>query len=97
MPIEPQIQIAEVDPGQPPLSRAAVELTPALRFRFHAKNARGKVIEQLKADKTIPLLDQEYILARIAEIPAEHEILDLAVIGNPHKAGFNFSVTVCEL
>lgn len=94
---EPNIEISEVEPGEEPLERPAVELTPALRFRFSEKNSREKVIEKLKAAKDIPLLDQEYILTRIAAIPEEHGILQLSIIGNPHKAGFNFTFTVCEL
>ena len=94
---EPNIEISEVEPGEAPLERPAVELTPVLKFRFYEKNSREKVIEKLKAAKDIPLLDQEYILTRIAAIPEEHGILQLSIIGNPHKAGFNFTFTVCEL
>jgi len=94
---DPKIKTTEVDPGETPLPRAAVELSSALKFRFHVKNSRAKVIELLKAEREIPLLDQEYILARIAAIPAEHDLLQVSIIGNPHKAGFNFSFTACEL
>ena len=93
----PKIQISEVEPGQPPLLRAAVELSPALKFRLSVKKARTGVIEAVKAARDIPLLDQDYILARIASIPAEHDLLQVTVIGNPHKAGFNFTFTVCEI
>ena len=94
---EPKIEISDVEPGEPPLERAAVNLAAGLKFRFHEKNSREKVIEKLKAARDIPVLDQDYILARIAAIPEEHGILQLSVIGNPHKSGFNFTFTVCEL
>lgn len=97
MDTEPKVEISEVEPGEQPLERPAVELTAKLKFRFCEKNSREKVIEKLKTAKDIPLLDQDYILARIAMIPEEHDILQLSVIGNPHKAGFNFTFTVCEL
>jgi len=97
MPDETKIEIADVNPGEAPLQRAAVALSAGLAFRFHVKSSRAKVIEQLKAERTIPLLDQEYILARLAAIPAEHDLIQLSIIGNPHKAGFNFTFTVCEL
>ena len=97
MPDEPKIKIADVDPGQTPLPRSAVELSPKLNFRFYVKDSRSKVIEALKGERTIPLLDQEYILARIAVIPAKHDILQVSIVGNPHKAGFNFTFTACEV
>lgn len=97
MPNQPKIQTTETDPGEARLPRAATELSPALKFRFHVKSSRAMVIELLKAEREIPLLDQEYILTRIAAIPAEHDLLQVSIIGNPHKAGFNFSFTVCEL
>ena len=94
---EPEIQFTEDDPGGIHFPRAAVELSTALKFRFHVKSSRAKVIEMLKAEREIPLLDHEYILTRIAAIPAEHDLLQVSIICNPHKAGFNFSFTVCEL
>jgi predicted ATP-dependent Lon-type protease len=97
MPNEPKIEISEVEPGEAPLERAAVELSTELKFRFYEKNSREKVIEKLKAARDIPLLDQEYILARIAAIPEEHGILQVSIVGVPHKAGFNFTFTACEL
>ena len=94
---EPKIEVTEVDPGAAPLTRAAAEMSTALKFRLSVKKSRAAVIEAVKAARDIPLLDQDYILARIAAIPVEHDLLQLTVIGNPHKEGFNFTFTVCEV
>lgn len=94
---EPKIKISEVNPGEPPAERAAVELSPKLHFRLSVKNSRARVLESVMAARDIPVLDQEYIMARIAAVPSTHDLLQLTVIGNPHKAGFNFTFTICEL
>ena len=67
-------------------------------IRFHVKAAsRGKLIEIIKSAKNLPAIDQDYILAKIALIPAEQDILQFSLFCVPHKAGFNFNFTVCEV
>jgi len=94
---EPQVKISEVNPGEQPIERAAVELSTKLRFILSVKKTRDGVIDAVKSARDIPVEDQDYILRRIAAIPAEHDILQLAVYCHPHKAGFNYSFTVCEI
>lgn len=95
---EPKVKISEVEPGAPPLERATVELKADLKIRFHEKAiSRPKLVDLIKNSRTLPVLDQDYILARLALIPAEHDILQFSLICVPHKAGFNFNFTVCEV
>jgi hypothetical protein len=95
---EPKIEISDVEPGEPPLERAAAELKADLKIRFHEKAiSRPKLIEVIKNSRDLPVLDQDYILARIAIIPEKHDILQFSLICVPHKAGFNYNFTVCEV
>ena len=96
--VEPKIEISEVEPGQTSLERAAAELKADLKIRMHEKAiSRPKLIDSIKNSRDLPVLDQDYILARVALIPAEHDILQFSLICVPHKAGFNFNFTVCEV
>ncbi len=95
---EPQVKILEVEPGETPLERAAAELRADLKIRMHEKAmARADLVDAIKNSRTLPVLDQDYILARIALIPAQHKILQFSLICVPHKGGFNFNFTVCEV
>jgi hypothetical protein len=97
MPHEPRIRISEVDPGESPLLRAAAAASPKLKFTLNLKKSRTAIIEAVKASREIPLKWQEAILEDIDAIPAEHDFLWLTMSRNPHKDGFNFTFTVCEL
>lgn len=94
---EPAIKISETNPGESLPERSAVELSTKLTFRLSVKNTRALVIEAVKAARQIPLIDQDYIIARIAAIPEEHNLIRLDLMANPHKAGFNIAFTVCEI
>ena len=95
---EPEIKISEVEPGEKPLDRAATELKADLKIRIHEKAiSRPKLIDAIKNSRDLPVLDQDYILARIALIPEDKDILQFSLICVPHKAGFNFNFTVCEV
>ena len=93
----PEIKISDVNPGEKPLERASATVTSALRYTLDVKTTREKLVEQVKNSVAIPLVDQECILARIAAIDAKHDLLWLTAACSPHKAGCNFTFTVCEL
>ena len=93
----PEIKISEVDPAETPLPRSAVEMSPKPKFTLNLKKSRTVIVEAIKASREIPLKWQEAILEDIAAIPADHDFLWLTMVRNPHKGGFNFTFTVCEL
>jgi len=91
------VKVSDVDPGEPPLERAAAELSPQVNLVFEQKGTRKSIAAKIRANRDIPVEDQEYIIRRINVVDPKHEFLKVAIVCHPHKGGFNSSFTVSEL
>jgi hypothetical protein len=94
---EPKVTVSETNPGEKPLERAAIAMTPDIKYQVELKMSRDKMIAAIQDSVQIPREDQEMILARINSMDKKIDLLWLTAVCHPHKGGSNIMFTICSL
>lgn len=92
-----EVTISDTDPGVQPLARVAMPLGRDQDQKLSLKMSRSQLIEAVKNSREIPIVWQEVLLAEIAIIPPQHDLLRLDFVRHAHGVGANFTGTVKEI
>lgn len=96
-----QVTLSPYDPEEIAKNVAPARAAEALGMeqdqKVSLKLPRAQLIEAVKNARSIPLVWQEVLLAEIAIIPPQHDLIRLDFVRHAHGAGANFTGTVKEI